>query len=85
MLAIASYNAGPHVIDRWIAKPDGDPRKLKTIRQVIHWIESIPYYETRDYVQRVLENVQVFKKVLNKQAKLELKRDLFRGSSVKHK
>lgn len=75
ILAIAAYNAGPEPVDRWIASL-GDPRKLKTPRQVIDWIESIPYWETREYVQRVLENVQIYRKVLGTSSNIKLKKDL---------
>jgi soluble lytic murein transglycosylase len=78
ILSIASYNAGPEPVERWIAK-NGDPRKLKTVRQVVHWIETIPYYDTRDYVQRVLESVQIYRENINHKSTLELKKDLFRG------
>ena len=78
LLAIAAYNAGPHVIDKWIIK-NGDPRKLKTVREVVYWIESMPFWETREYVQRVLENVQVYRKVMGTSSNLGLKKDLLRG------
>ena len=50
VLAVAAYNAGPSNVKRWI-KNNGDPRK-KDIN-IIDWIERIPFYETRNYVQRV--------------------------------
>ena len=78
LLAIAAYNAGPHVIDRWIVTM-GDPRKLRTVHEVVYWIESMPYWETREYVQRVLENVQIYRKVLGVSGNLGLKKDLMRG------
>lgn len=58
VLAIASYNAGPARIHQWVHDL-GDPR-AKDI-DVIDWVESIPYFETRSYVQRVLENLQVYR------------------------
>ena len=58
VLAIASYNAGPSRVRQWI-RDYGDPRN-KNI-DVIDWIESIPVSETRNYVQRVLENLQVYR------------------------
>jgi len=59
--AVAAYNAGSARVDRWLAER-GDPRggRLELYR-VIDWIEGIPIYETRNYVQRVLENVQVYR------------------------
>jgi len=58
VLAIAAYNAGPDRVDSWIAQ-FGDPRDYGT--DVVDWIESIPFSETRNYVQRVLENLQVYR------------------------
>tara|TARA_R110002072_G_scaffold25147_2_gene84573 strand:- start:593 stop:2569 length:1977 start_codon:yes stop_codon:yes gene_type:complete len=58
ILAIASYNAGPSAAKRWV-RQFGDPREPGV--DVIDWIESIPYRETRNYVQRVIENLQVYR------------------------
>jgi soluble lytic murein transglycosylase len=58
VLAIAAYNAGPSRVRQWIDDL-GDPRKKGV--DVIDWVESIPYPETRNYVQRVLENLQVYR------------------------
>ncbi len=78
ILSIAAYNAGSHRVVKWI-EAFGDPRKMKNIRQVIDWMELIPFYGTRDYVQRVLENAQIYRAILNKSNKLHLKQDLLRG------
>jgi soluble lytic murein transglycosylase len=58
VLAIAAYNAGPSRVRQWI-HDYGDPRAKKV--DVIDWIESIPLGETRNYVQRVLENLQIYR------------------------
>lgn len=59
VLTFAGYNAGPRRADQWIARY-GDPRG-KDVDTVVDWIERIPYAETRSYVQRVMENYQVYK------------------------
>lgn len=59
VLTFAGYNAGPRRADQWIARY-GDPRG-KDLDTVIDWIERIPFSETRSYVQRVMENYQVYK------------------------
>jgi soluble lytic murein transglycosylase len=56
-LAAAAYNAGPNRVTQWLGE-NGDPRVED--RSMIDWIELIPYAETRNYVQRVLENVVVY-------------------------
>ncbi len=57
-LAFAAYNAGPHRVAEWLAE-NGDPREDAT--RMIDWIELIPFDETRNYVQRVLENVVMYR------------------------
>jgi soluble lytic murein transglycosylase len=56
-LAIASYNAGAGNVRKWVAQ-NGDPR-LPGV-DMVRWIEDIPFFETRNYVQRVLENAVVY-------------------------
>lgn len=59
VLTFAGYNAGPRKAEEWMTR-FGDPRG-KSLETVIDWIERIPYAETRNYVQRVMENYQVYK------------------------
>ncbi|MHB1219188.1 MAG: lytic transglycosylase domain-containing protein [Alphaproteobacteria bacterium] len=83
ILAVAAYNAGPARVRAWL-RTYGDPRDPEV--DAIDWIESIPFNETRDYVQRVLEGVQVYRWRLGQtRSVVSLERDLARarGTSVK--
>lgn len=77
IMAIAAYNGGK--VNKWIPIY-GDPRVMKKTRDVINWIESIPYYETRNYVQRVLENLQVYRHILKENDTLAIAQDLLIGN-----
>lgn len=59
VMTFAGYNAGPSRARDW-ANRYGDPRG-KSVDEVVDWIERIPFTETRHYVQRVMENYQVYK------------------------
>jgi soluble lytic murein transglycosylase len=73
VLAAASYNAGPNNAKKWLAA-NGDPR----ITDPIDWIEQIPFGETRNYVQRILENTQVYRvRLAGKDAPLKILQDLY--------
>ena len=74
-LAFAGYNAGPRRSDQWITR-FGDPRKNAI--DAIDWVEAIPFSETRNYVQRVMENYQVYRHRLEN-APLTIQRDLNGG------
>ena len=57
VLTAVAYNAGPGRVPQWIAA-NGDPRSPGA--DVVRWIEEIPFSETRNYVQRVVENAMVY-------------------------
>jgi soluble lytic murein transglycosylase len=76
VLAIAAYNAGPGRVREWL-QANGDPRGEGV--DVVDWIELIPVYETRNYVQRVMEAVHVYRARINGgSVKLLLEEDLRR-------
>jgi len=57
-LAIAAYNAGPNRVRQWLAE-NGDPRTGQI--DAVDWIELIGFGETRNYVQRVVENIVIYR------------------------
>ena len=66
--ALSAYNAGPKRVRYW-KKINGNPQKGEI--DYINWIELIKFKETRNYVQRVLENINVYKYILGgKQVKI---------------
>jgi soluble lytic murein transglycosylase len=76
ILTFAAYNAGRARVRQWLAQ-FGDPRDPKV--DPIDWVEHIPFSETRNYVQRVMENMQVYRLRLGGSAQLMIEADLRRG------
>ncbi len=79
ILTFAGYNAGRGRVRDWIARY-GDPRDPKV--DPIDWVEQIPFSETRNYVQRVLENLQVYRVRFGGGSKLLIEADLRRGAKA---
>ena len=77
ILALCAYNAGPGKAKEWVER-FGDPRKMKSIHEVVNWIEMISYAQTREYVQKVLENLQIYRYILKDENALKIRKDLFR-------
>ena len=76
VMGLAAYNAGPSRVRAWI-KAYGDPRSGAV--DIIDWIELIPFEETRTYVQRVMENLQIYRTRLSEsQVAGSLREDLDR-------
>ena len=65
VLALAAYNAGANTVEHWI-RTYGDPRDFSA--DPVDWIELIPYGETRDYVERVLEAAPIYASRLDNRA-----------------
>ena len=76
VMTFAAYNAGASRVANWV-KRHGDPRDPKV--DVVNWIELIPFTETRNYVQRIMENLQVYRARLESPA-LVIEADLKRGA-----
>jgi soluble lytic murein transglycosylase len=77
ILAFVAYNAGPRRAREWIEQY-GDPRDPKV--DPVDWIERIPISETRNYVERVIENMQVYRALVENNPRLLIDADLRRGS-----
>ena len=80
VLGTAGYNAGPGRAREWM-REFGDPRDPRT--DVIDWIYRIPFEETREYVQKVLANTQVYRARLGApETALRLAEDLTRAKGA---
>jgi len=78
ILTFAGYNAGRGRVRQWIAA-FGDPRDPGV--DPVDWVERIPISETRNYVERVMENLQVYRARFNGNNRLVIEADLRRGKS----
>jgi peptidoglycan lytic transglycosylase len=79
ILAFAGYNAGPGRVKEWVERY-GDPRDPGV--DPVDWVERIPFSETRNYVQRILENLQVYRVRFGGGAKLMIEADIRRGAQT---
>jgi soluble lytic murein transglycosylase len=79
IMTFAAYNAGRGSLKKWIDRY-GDPRDPKV--DAVDWVELIPFSETRNYVQRVMENLQVYRARFGGSTRLQIEADLRRGASV---
>jgi peptidoglycan lytic transglycosylase len=80
ILAFAAYNAGRGRVEEWISQ-FGDPRDPKV--DPVDWVERIPFMETRNYVQRVMENMQVYRTRFGTNAPLSIDTDLRRDTAIR--
>ena len=79
IMTFAAYNAGRGSVKKWIDRY-GDPRDPKV--DAVDWVELIPFSETRNYVQRVMENLQVYRARFGGSSRLQIEADLRRGATV---
>jgi hypothetical protein len=78
ILAFAGYNAGRGRVQQWMTQ-HGDPRDPKV--DAVDWVERIPFSETRNYVQRVMENLQVYRKRFG-ETTATIEPNLYRAATV---
>ena len=79
VLTLSGFNAGPGRTRQWI-REFGDPRDADV--DVVDWIMRIPFEETREYVQKVLSNVQIYRARLGEEKALRIQEDLARARAV---
>ena len=77
IMTFAGYNAGRGSVRKWVERY-GDPRDPKV--DAVDWVESIPFAETRNYVQRIMENLQVYRARFGGGTRLQIDADLHRGA-----
>ena len=77
ILTFAAYNAGRGSVKKWIDRY-GDPRDPGV--DAVDWVELIPFSETRNYVQRIMENLQVYRARFGGGTRLQIEADLHRGN-----
>jgi len=77
IMTFAAYNAGRGSLKKWIDRY-GDPRDPNV--DAVDWVELIPFSETRNYVQRVIENLQVYRARFGGGTRLQIEADLHRGA-----
>ncbi|MGZ5876921.1 MAG: lytic transglycosylase domain-containing protein [Bradyrhizobium sp.] len=77
VMTFAAYNAGRGSVKKWVDRY-GDPRDPKV--DAVDWVELIPFSETRNYVQRIMENLQVYRARFGGGTRLQIEADLHRGS-----
>jgi soluble lytic murein transglycosylase len=80
ILTFAGYNAGRGRVKEWIAK-HGDPRDPKI--DAVDWVERIPLAETRNYVQRVMENLHIYRAMFG-HSTTALEPNLHRPATIAH-
>jgi soluble lytic murein transglycosylase len=79
ILTFAAYNAGQGRVREWLERY-GDPREPGV--DPIDWVERIPFSETRNYVERVMENLQVYRVRFGQGSRLMIEADLRRGATT---
>ncbi|MEY9120702.1 lytic transglycosylase domain-containing protein [Bradyrhizobium yuanmingense] len=77
IMTFAAYNAGRGSVKKWVERY-GDPRDPKV--DAVDWVELIPFSETRNYVQRIMENLQVYRARFGGGTRLQIEADLRRGA-----
>jgi soluble lytic murein transglycosylase len=77
VLTLVAYNAGPGRATEWV-EAYGDPRGGQV--DPIDWVESIPFQETRQYVQKVMQNLHVYRSRLAPHTVRPMSADLKRGA-----